>query len=72
MCEHEVIGDFYRGCQHFHGRYYTGERVDCRSPKCKTSAAHAHSPTIACRCQAVVVDKKTVQNMIQAKHPDCQ
>ena len=63
------IGDFHRGCQvrsliallvrslshlkHFHGRYYTGERVDCRSPKCKTSSAHAHPPTMTCRCEAV-------------------
>ncbi|KAI0703083.1 hypothetical protein C8Q76DRAFT_801934 [Earliella scabrosa] len=91
MCEHELIGDYYRGCgartlpptrakqrltrvpplQHFHGRYYSGERVDCGSSKCKTSAAHAHAPTVSCRCIAVVKDRNKPQNMFQGKHPDC-
>ncbi|KAI0753679.1 hypothetical protein C8Q74DRAFT_1320184 [Fomes fomentarius] len=71
MCEHELIGDYYRGCGHFHGRYYSGERVDCRSSKCKTSSAHAHAPTVSCRCSAIVKDKNKPQNMFQGKHPDC-
>ncbi|KAI0669032.1 hypothetical protein C8Q78DRAFT_224898 [Trametes maxima] len=53
MCEHEYIGDYYRGCKHFHGRYYTGEKVDCGSQTCKTSAAHIHPPTMNCRCPTV-------------------
>lgn len=39
--------------QHFHGRYYSGEKTDCGSKTCKTSAAHAHPPTIGCRCPTV-------------------
>ncbi|GBE87234.1 hypothetical protein BKA93DRAFT_816010 [Sparassis latifolia] len=72
MCEHEIVGDYHRGCQHFHGRYYTGERTDCNSEKCKTSQAHKHLPTQRCNCPAVVTDRHRVQNMIHAPHPDCQ
>ena len=39
--------------KHFHGRYYTGERVDCGSQRCKTSSAHIHGATTSCRCPAV-------------------
>ncbi|RDX49027.1 hypothetical protein OH76DRAFT_621036 [Lentinus brumalis] len=71
MCEHELIGDYYRGCQHFHGRYYSGERVDCMSPKCKTSTAHIHNPNLGCRCATIVTNRNKVQSVIHAKHPDC-
>ncbi|KAI0776622.1 hypothetical protein BD413DRAFT_468330 [Trametes elegans] len=71
MCEHEIIGDYYRGCKHFHGRYYSGEKTDCGSPTCKTSAAHVHPPTMGCRCPTVATERRRVQNMYQTKHPDC-
>ncbi|KDQ24671.1 hypothetical protein PLEOSDRAFT_34021 [Pleurotus ostreatus PC15] len=49
MCTAELIGDYYRGCQHFVGLYYTGERTDCNSPKCGVSAAHRHTaPNCPC------------------------
>ncbi|KAI0363931.1 hypothetical protein BV20DRAFT_1039655 [Pilatotrama ljubarskyi] len=65
MCEHEVIGDYYRGCKHFHGRYYTGEKTDC------AGAMHVHPPTMSCRCPTIATEKRRVQNMYQTKHSDC-
>ncbi|KAF9784775.1 hypothetical protein BJ322DRAFT_869527 [Thelephora terrestris] len=71
MCEHEIVGDYYRGCGHFHGRYYTGEVQDCNSTNCKASKAHKHTAR-NCGCINVVTNVNRVQNMFQAKHPDCQ
>ncbi|KZT67899.1 hypothetical protein DAEQUDRAFT_712829 [Daedalea quercina L-15889] len=72
MCEYELIGDYYRGCQHFHGRYHSGERFDCNNPHCKTSSAHVHSQGSNCGCPAVETDRNRVQNMFYTKHEDCQ
>ncbi|PCH42870.1 hypothetical protein WOLCODRAFT_73818, partial [Wolfiporia cocos MD-104 SS10] len=66
------IGDYYRGCQHFHGRYYSGERVDCGSPDCKTSRSHKHPKGTNCGCTAVATDRQRVQNMFYTHHPDCE
>ncbi|KZT05089.1 uncharacterized protein LAESUDRAFT_656729, partial [Laetiporus sulphureus 93-53] len=66
------IGDYYRGCQHFHGRYYSGEVFDCNSPDCRTSQAHKHSRGLNCRCPSVSVDRQRVQNMFYTKHPECE
>ncbi|GJE93023.1 hypothetical protein PsYK624_091820 [Phanerochaete sordida] len=71
MCEHEVVGDFYRGCQHFHARYYTGEVTDCKAEECKTSSNHMHKTARRCDCSTVVTELRRVQNMIQMPHEDC-
>ncbi|CAL1697451.1 unnamed protein product [Somion occarium] len=71
MCIHEIVGDYHRGCQHFHGRYYTGQVTDCNSENCKSSKAHKHTAR-NCGCIAVVTDDRRVQNLIQTKHEDCQ
>ncbi|KAH9936905.1 hypothetical protein B0H21DRAFT_698934, partial [Amylocystis lapponica] len=65
------VGDFHRGCQHFHGRYYTGEKTDCNSAACKTSRAHKHAPAMACSCKTVVTELRRVQNLIHARHAEC-
>ncbi|KAF5329438.1 hypothetical protein D9619_008992 [Psilocybe cf. subviscida] len=73
MCHHEIIGDFYRGCGHFHGRYYTGEKKDCGNAACKTSRAHKHkSSTVACNCPEVVQEDRKIQNMFQINFPKCE
>ncbi|TFK37570.1 hypothetical protein BDQ12DRAFT_684901 [Crucibulum laeve] len=72
MCKHEVIGDFYRGCGHFHGRYFTGETLDCGSDSCKTSSAHKHKTTKACTCPEIVMEERRIQNMFQIPFPECQ
>lgn len=38
--------------QHFHGRYFTGETLDCGSDSCKTSRAHKHKAN-NCGCAEV-------------------
>ncbi|OSX56953.1 hypothetical protein POSPLADRAFT_1158044, partial [Postia placenta MAD-698-R-SB12] len=65
------IGDYYRGCQHFHGRYYSGESFDCHSENCKTSQAHKHARGTNCTCKPVIIDRNRVQNMFYTHHPDC-
>ncbi|TFK27320.1 hypothetical protein FA15DRAFT_666616 [Coprinopsis marcescibilis] len=72
MCKHEAIGDFYRGCGHFHVRYYTGETLDCGSDSCKSSASHKHKTANNCGCPEVVMEDRRVQNMFQAPFPECQ
>ncbi|KAF9478569.1 hypothetical protein BDN70DRAFT_879804 [Pholiota conissans] len=72
MCKHQVIGDFYRGCGHFHGRYYTGEITDCGSATCKTSVAHRHRTANNCGCPQVVDEDRKIQNMFQHPNPECQ
>ncbi|KAF8968773.1 hypothetical protein BDZ97DRAFT_1797979 [Flammula alnicola] len=72
MCKHEIIGDFYRGCGHFHGRYYTGETMDCGSDICKTSRAHKHKTANNCGCPEVVIEDRRIQNMFQIPFPECQ
>ncbi|KAF4568412.1 hypothetical protein EYR40_010181 [Pleurotus pulmonarius] len=71
MCRHEIIGDYYRGCGHFHGRYYTGEIHDCLRDTCKSSAKHKHKTARNCGCPEIVTDDNQVQNMFQANHPEC-
>ncbi|KAI0683953.1 hypothetical protein BC835DRAFT_1294494, partial [Cytidiella melzeri] len=65
------VGDFYRGCQHFHGRYYTGKVVDCMSPTCKTSAHHRHKTSRHCLCIAVSTELRRVQNLIHTPFEGC-
>ncbi|KAI0782443.1 hypothetical protein BC629DRAFT_1289469, partial [Irpex lacteus] len=65
------VGDFYRGCQHFHGRYYTGKVVDCMSSTCKTSAHHKHKTARACLCPTVITEARRVQNLIHAPYEGC-
>ncbi|KIM35733.1 hypothetical protein M413DRAFT_53245, partial [Hebeloma cylindrosporum] len=65
------IGDFYRGCGHFHGRYYTGEILDCNSPICKTSQRHMHKTAPNCGCLEIVVENRKIQNMFQIQFPKC-
>ncbi|KAF8904698.1 hypothetical protein CPB84DRAFT_1772608 [Gymnopilus junonius] len=72
MCKHEVIGDYYRGCGHFHGRYYTGETLDCNNVLCKSSRAHKHKSATNCGCQEVVIEDRKIQNMFQIPFPECQ
>ncbi|KAJ2914901.1 hypothetical protein MD484_g5526, partial [Candolleomyces efflorescens] len=72
MCKHEAIGDFYRGCGHFHVRYFTGETLDCGSTACKTSASHKHKTANNCGCPEIVIEERRVQNMFQAPYPECQ
>ncbi|KIM57011.1 hypothetical protein SCLCIDRAFT_17068 [Scleroderma citrinum Foug A] len=71
MCEHEIVGDYYRGCGHFHGRYFTGHVIDCNSSGCKTSQAHRHKTAPNCGCPKVVTEDRRVQNLFQTPHPDC-
>ncbi|KAF8556778.1 hypothetical protein OG21DRAFT_1436516 [Imleria badia] len=71
MCHHEVVGDYYRGCGHFHGRYYTGEVTDCNSQRCKTSKSHMHKTATNCGCPTVVTEDRRIQNLFQMPHPDC-
>ncbi|KAF9528835.1 hypothetical protein CPB83DRAFT_813401 [Crepidotus variabilis] len=71
MCKHEIIGDFYRGCGHFHGRYYTGCIIDCKNDKCKTSGSHKHKSASNCGCAEVIDDDRRVQNMFQIPFPEC-
>ncbi|KAL4268586.1 hypothetical protein AB1N83_001803 [Pleurotus pulmonarius] len=61
MCTAELIGDYYRGCQHFVGLYYTGERTDCNSPKCGVSAAHRHTAP-NCPCPKQDEDDRKVED----------
>ncbi|KAF8064206.1 hypothetical protein FPV67DRAFT_1451433 [Lyophyllum atratum] len=62
MCKHEVVGDFYRGCGHFHGRYFTGETKDCKSEECRTSVMHKHKTARNCRCPEVIdEERKSIQ-----------
>ncbi|KAI0725549.1 hypothetical protein C8Q72DRAFT_588578 [Fomitopsis betulina] len=72
MCEYELIGDYYRGCQHFHGRYYSGERKDCNYSYCKKSSAHIHALGTNCSCPEMRTDYNRVQNMFYTKHENCQ
>ncbi|KAI9453807.1 hypothetical protein HD554DRAFT_2207594 [Boletus coccyginus] len=72
MCHHEVVGDYYRGCGHFHGRYFTGEVSDCNSPRCKTSKSHMHKTALNCGCPPVVTENRRIQNLFQMLHPDCE
>ncbi|KJA22108.1 hypothetical protein HYPSUDRAFT_41233 [Hypholoma sublateritium FD-334 SS-4] len=72
MCNHKVIGDFYRGCGHFHGRYFTGEYVDCLSQICKTSSVHKHKSATNCGCDEVVTEDRKIQNMFQIPFPECK
>ncbi|KIL64537.1 hypothetical protein M378DRAFT_162982 [Amanita muscaria Koide BX008] len=72
MCQHEIIGDYYRGCGHFHGRYYTGETSDCHSSCCKTSTYHKHKTAINCGCPEVITEKRKIQNLFQVPFPECQ
>ncbi|KAL4071538.1 hypothetical protein V8B97DRAFT_1960664 [Scleroderma yunnanense] len=72
MCHHEVVGDYYRGCGHFHGRYFTGDVIDCNYSGCKTSKSHRHKTAINCGCPEVVTENRRVQNLFQTPHPDCQ
>jgi hypothetical protein len=39
--------------QHFHGRYFTGEKVDCGFVGCKTSRMHKHKTAQNCGCPEV-------------------
>lgn len=32
MCHHEIVGDYHRGCGHFHGRYFTGDPATVAAP----------------------------------------
>ncbi|KIK09426.1 hypothetical protein K443DRAFT_82365 [Laccaria amethystina LaAM-08-1] len=72
MCKHEIIGDFYRGCGHFHGKYYTGETMDCGSDCCKSSNSHKHKTANKCSCPEIVIEERRVQNLYQTHHADCQ
>ncbi|KAG6864799.1 hypothetical protein C0991_007055 [Blastosporella zonata] len=69
MCKHEVIGDFYRGCGHFHGRYFTGEVKDCESSECRASAMHKHKSTRKCQCPEVSVYAYMVPVFASYSHP---
>ncbi|EGN94706.1 hypothetical protein SERLA73DRAFT_187763 [Serpula lacrymans var. lacrymans S7.3] len=71
MCLHEIVGDYYRGCGHFHGRYFTGEMSDCNASRCKTSKSHMHKTAPNCGCPSVVTEDRRVQNLYQTPHPDC-
>ncbi|KAF9496771.1 hypothetical protein BDN71DRAFT_1388705 [Pleurotus eryngii] len=71
MCTAELIGDYYRGCQHFVGLYYTGERTDCNSPKCGVSAAHRHTAP-NCPCPKQDQDERKVRNMFQVSCDACR
>ncbi|KNZ77329.1 hypothetical protein J132_05757, partial [Termitomyces sp. J132] len=66
------IGDFYRGCGHFHGRYFTGGVTDCGSTECKASAMHKHKTIRNCPCPEVIDEDRKIQNMFQVPFADCQ
>ncbi|KAF8346585.1 hypothetical protein F5887DRAFT_882893 [Amanita rubescens] len=66
------IGDYYRGCGHFHGRYYTGETKDCGSTACKTSGSHKHKTAPNCGCPEVITEERKIQNLFQIPFPECQ
>ncbi|KAH8109598.1 hypothetical protein DFH11DRAFT_1691130 [Phellopilus nigrolimitatus] len=71
MCTFECFGDYYRGCQHYVVRYYSGERADCGSPDCKTSSEHRHKTARDCLCPKVHSDNRKVVNMFQFKCDTC-
>ncbi|KAG2046336.1 hypothetical protein BDR06DRAFT_899431, partial [Suillus hirtellus] len=65
------VGDYWTGCGHFHGRYFTGVTSDCGSLRCKTSASHMHKTARNCGCLSVVTEDRRVQNLYRTRHPDC-
>ncbi|KDR65334.1 hypothetical protein GALMADRAFT_131408 [Galerina marginata CBS 339.88] len=72
MCSYEIVGDYYRGCQHFHGRYYTGQVISCDDKFCKTSPFHKHKTTKNCTCAEIVVEDRRVQNLFQVAFVKCR
>ncbi|KAF9450497.1 hypothetical protein P691DRAFT_810174 [Macrolepiota fuliginosa MF-IS2] len=72
MCKYEVVGDYYRGCGHFHQRYYTGAVTDCGLAVCKTSKQHSHGSSKDCDCPEVVVEDRKVENMFQSAFGQCK
>ncbi|EKM75399.1 hypothetical protein AGABI1DRAFT_80003 [Agaricus bisporus var. burnettii JB137-S8] len=72
MCKHEVVGDYYRGCGHFHLRYFTGKVSDCDLTVCKTSKKHAHGNKKNCDCPEVIVEDRKVENLFQNPFSQCQ
>ncbi|TFK97839.1 hypothetical protein BDV98DRAFT_573885 [Pterulicium gracile] len=72
MCKHQVVGDFYRGCGHFHNDYYTGDVADCGSEVCKSSAAHKHKTARECGCKAFKEDDTKLRNLFRVSHESCR
>ncbi|TDL25499.1 hypothetical protein BD410DRAFT_813289 [Rickenella mellea] len=72
MCTYECKGDYYRGCQHYVRRYYTGNRTDCLEEDCKTSSAHKHKTARDCGCPQVKEDDQKIVNMFQCKCESCE
>jgi len=71
MCQYECFGDYYRGCQHYVKRYYSGEKKDCGSLECLNSESHKHHRSEICRCADNKIDEQRVANMFQFKCDPC-
>ncbi|KAJ7477897.1 hypothetical protein B0H11DRAFT_767093 [Mycena galericulata] len=64
--------DRYIVCKHRQWLEYTGKKVECALPTCRTSPQHIHSPTQKCGCHAYVEDIEKTRNIHDTICPGCQ
>ncbi|KAJ7158018.1 hypothetical protein C8R43DRAFT_1125159 [Mycena crocata] len=60
-----------RSPQHPWNREYTGMKVPCDSPTCKTSPQHVHTVAQKCNCPSVVEDIPKTRNVEKSLCPSC-